>query len=66
MLFRSESTVAFSNRIRRYLDEAGGSQETVVRRIFEEDHQGTGAIQQAERPYLINLAAKVKAVAENK
>jgi len=61
-----ESTVAFSNRIRRYLDEAGGSQETVVRRIFEEDHQGTGAIQQAERPYLINLAAKVKAVAENK
>jgi glyoxylase-like metal-dependent hydrolase (beta-lactamase superfamily II) len=61
-----ESTVAFSDRIRRYLAESGGAQESVVKRIFKEDHQDTGAIQQAERPYLINLAAKVKAVAENK
>ncbi len=61
-----ESTFAFSDRIRRYLAETGGNQESVVKRIFKEDHQDTGAIQQAERPYLINLAAKVKAVAENK
>ena len=61
-----ESTFAFSDRIRSYLAEAGGNQESVVKRIFKEDHQDTGAIQQAERPYLINLAAKVKAVAENK
>lgn len=61
-----ESTFAFAERIRRYLAESGGSQESVVQRIFKEDHRDTGAIQQAERPYLINLAAKVKAVAENK
>jgi glyoxylase-like metal-dependent hydrolase (beta-lactamase superfamily II) len=61
-----ESTVAFSDRIRNYLAACGGDQNRVVKRIFKEDHQDTGAIQQAERPYLINLAAKVKAVAENK
>ncbi len=61
-----ESTFAFSERIRTYLAESGGSQESVVNRIFREDHQETGAIQQAERPYRINLAAKVKAVAESK
>jgi 2-aminobenzoylacetyl-CoA thioesterase len=61
-----ESTSAFAERIRKYLAESNGSRETVVKRIFKEDHQDTGAIQQAERPYLINLAAKVKAVAENK
>ncbi|HET6488427.1 MAG TPA: MBL fold metallo-hydrolase [Syntrophales bacterium] len=61
-----ERTFAFADRIRNYLDDSGGNQESVVKRIFKEDHQDTGAIQQAERPYLINLAAKVKAVAENK
>jgi hypothetical protein len=61
-----ESTFAFAERIRGYLTESGGNQESVVTRIFKEDHLDTGAIQQAERPYLINLAAKVKAVAENK
>jgi glyoxylase-like metal-dependent hydrolase (beta-lactamase superfamily II) len=61
-----ESTFAFAERIRNYLAASGGNQESVVQRIFKEDHQDTGAIQQAERPYLINLAAKVKAVAENK
>jgi len=61
-----ESTLAFAERIRKYLAESGGDQESVVKRIFKEDHRDTGAIQQAERPYLINLAAKVKAVAENR
>jgi hypothetical protein len=61
-----ENTFAFAEWIRGYLAASGGEQESVVRRIFKEDHQDTGAIQQAERPYLINLAAKVKAVAENK
>ncbi|HTZ39362.1 MAG TPA: MBL fold metallo-hydrolase [Syntrophales bacterium] len=61
-----ERTLVFAERIRRYLAEADGNQESVVKRIFKEDHQDTGDIQQAERPYLINLSAKVKAVAENK
>ena len=61
-----ESTFAFSDRIRRYLSGCGGNQESVVNRIFKEDYRDTGAVQQAERPYLINLSAKVKAVAENK
>jgi glyoxylase-like metal-dependent hydrolase (beta-lactamase superfamily II) len=61
-----ESTFAFADRIRTYLAESDGNRESVVKRIFKEDHQDTGAIQQAERPYLINLTAKVKAVAENK
>jgi glyoxylase-like metal-dependent hydrolase (beta-lactamase superfamily II) len=62
-----ESTFAFSDRIREYLVDSSGNQESVVRRIFKEDYRDTGgAIQQAERPYLINLTAKVKAVAENK
>ncbi len=61
-----ESTFAFSERIRQYLADSGGIQERVVQRIFKEDHRDTGAIQQAERPYRINLAAKVKAVAENR
>ena len=61
-----ESTFAFAERIRQYLADSGGIQESVVQRIFKEDHRDTGAIQQAERPYLINLAAKVNAVAENK
>jgi glyoxylase-like metal-dependent hydrolase (beta-lactamase superfamily II) len=61
-----EGTFAFSKRIRNYLTDSGGNQESVVKRIFKEDHQDTGAIQQAERPYLINLTAKVKAVADNK
>ena len=61
-----ERTFAFSERIRKYLADSDGNQESVVKRIFKEDHQDTGAIQQAERPYLINLTAKVKAVAENK
>ena len=61
-----EGALTFADRIRQYLAESGGSQESVVKRIFKEDYQDTGAIQQAERPYLINLAAKVKAVAENK
>jgi len=61
-----ENTFVFSDRIRKYLGDASGNRESVVRRIFKEDYQDTGAIQQAERPYLINLTAKVKAVAENK
>jgi glyoxylase-like metal-dependent hydrolase (beta-lactamase superfamily II) len=61
-----ERTFAFAERIRKYLAASDGDQESVVLRIFKEDHKDTGAIQQAERPYLINLAAKVKAVAENR
>jgi len=61
-----ENTLLFAERIQKYLTESEGNQENVVQRIYKEDYLGTGAIQQAERPYLINLSAKVKAVAENK
>jgi hypothetical protein len=37
-----------------------------VKRIFREDFEDTGAILQEERPFLINLTAKVKVVAEDR
>ncbi len=61
-----EATHAFADRIRRYLRSAEGNEDATVQRIYEEDHKSTGAIQQAERPYLINLAAKVRAIAEGR
>ena len=59
-------TIIFRKRIEDYLDTDNGDREAVVRRIFREDFEDTGAILQLERPYLLNLAAKVKAVAEKK
>jgi 2-aminobenzoylacetyl-CoA thioesterase len=61
-----ESTQAFRHRIDDYLKHAGGNRDAVVERIFKEDYENTGAIQQDRRPYLINLAAKVKAIAEDR
>ncbi len=61
-----DRTGVFRRRIEAYLNEAGGDREAVVRRVYQEDYEGTGAIQQDARAFLLNLAAKVKAVAENR
>lgn len=59
-------TRAFRDRIEHYLRDASGNQEETVQRIFREDYLDTGAIQQDQRSYLINLSAKVRAVAAGK
>jgi glyoxylase-like metal-dependent hydrolase (beta-lactamase superfamily II) len=59
-------TKIFRKRIEACLHDLHGDREAVVKRIFREDYEETGAILQEARPYLINLAAKVKAVAEGK
>jgi glyoxylase-like metal-dependent hydrolase (beta-lactamase superfamily II) len=61
-----DRTVVFRRRIEDYLKDAGGEREAVIRRIYKEDYEGTGAIQQDARAFLLNLAAKVKAVAEDR
>jgi glyoxylase-like metal-dependent hydrolase (beta-lactamase superfamily II) len=61
-----ERTTVFRTRIESYLHESNGDREAVVGRIFKEDFKDTGVILQDERPFLINLAAKVKAVAEER
>jgi glyoxylase-like metal-dependent hydrolase (beta-lactamase superfamily II) len=57
-------TKIFRKRIEDGLHDLHGDREAVVQKIFREDYEGTGAILQAARPYRINLAAKVKAVAD--
>jgi len=57
-------TKLFRKRIEDGLHDLHGNREAVVQRIFREDYEQTGAILQEARPYLINLAAKVKAVAQ--
>jgi glyoxylase-like metal-dependent hydrolase (beta-lactamase superfamily II) len=59
-------TEEFRKRIEDYLNEADGDRSVVVKRIFREDYEDTGAILQDARPYLINLEAKVRAVAEGR
>jgi glyoxylase-like metal-dependent hydrolase (beta-lactamase superfamily II) len=61
-----ERTKIFKTRIENCLHELHGDREAVVKRIFKEDFEDTGAILQDARPFLINLAAKVRAVAERK
>jgi glyoxylase-like metal-dependent hydrolase (beta-lactamase superfamily II) len=61
-----ERTKIFRARIEGYLHEHSGDREAVVKRIFREDFEDTGAILQEARPFLINLTAKVKAVAEDR
>ena len=61
-----KATGEFKERIEILLDEMGGEQEAVVRRIFKEDYEEAGAILQDEEPFRINLRAKVKVVAEKK
>ncbi len=53
----------FRQRIEHYLDEAHGKEKTVVERIAREDYHARHSTLQARRPYIINLQAKVRAVA---
>jgi len=61
-----EATRAFGKRIEDELNANGGSQEAAVKKIFREDYVEKKLINQEERPFLINLTAQVKAVAERK
>ncbi len=61
-----ERTETFRRRIEDYLDHFNGDRASVVRRIYKEDYEDTGAILQEKRPFLINLEAKVRAVAEGR
>jgi glyoxylase-like metal-dependent hydrolase (beta-lactamase superfamily II) len=61
-----ESTLAFGKRIDGELKAHGGNQEAVVKKIFREDYVEKKLINQEERPFLINLTAQVKAMAERK
>jgi glyoxylase-like metal-dependent hydrolase (beta-lactamase superfamily II) len=64
MVFRAiEATRAFKERIEGDLDLLKGDQEAVVEKIFREDYVEKKLISQEERPFLINLAAQVKAIA---
>lgn len=60
-----EPNQRFRERIERELGKARGSQEEVVRRIFEEDYD-PACTPHGEKPYLLNLAAMVKTVALGK
>jgi len=61
-----EATKRFKKRIEDLLAILGGDPESVVKKIFQEDYLEAQAILQDERSYLINLQAKVKAIAERK
>lgn len=61
-----DRTEIFRKRIEQYLDVFHGDREKVVQRIYREDYEETGAILQGARPFLINLEAKVRAVAEGR
>lgn len=61
-----QATEEFAQRISQELASYHGDQEAVVRKIFKEDYQDKKLIQQEERPFLINLAAQVKAIAEGR
>lgn len=61
-----DKTKIFKARIERYLADSGGDRKSVVQKIFKEDFEDTGAILQDVRPYLINLEAKVRVIAEGR
>ncbi len=61
-----QATEEFGQRIARELASLGGNQGAVVRKIFQEDYQEKKLILQEEKPFLINLAAQVKAIAEGR
>jgi 2-aminobenzoylacetyl-CoA thioesterase len=61
-----DKTVFFKERIEHYLTDLHGDRKSVVQKIFKEDFEDTGAILQDARPYLINLEAKVRVIAEGR
>ena len=60
------ATMLYKERIAGCLQEFGGDRTAVVKKIYQEDFVDTGAVLQDARPYLINLEAKVRVVAEGK
>ncbi len=60
------ATLLFRERIENLLREKGGDRQAVVETIYQEDFAGTQAILQDARPYLINLEAKVRVIAEDR
>ena len=61
-----EATRVFRQRVQNELRTARGDQEKTVNRIFHEDFEVRKIIWQEKRPYLINLTAQVKTIAEGK
>jgi glyoxylase-like metal-dependent hydrolase (beta-lactamase superfamily II) len=59
-----EATVAFRARIEKELAAAHGNQQEAVEKISREDYEEKKIILQEKRPYLINLTAQVKTIAE--
>ncbi len=59
-----EATVAFRRRIEKELAAANGNQQETVEKISREDYEEKKIILQEKRPYLINLTAQVKTIAE--
>jgi 2-aminobenzoylacetyl-CoA thioesterase len=54
---------AYKNMIAQYLDRYAGDQEKVVERITEEEYDAQPLHIQKRRPFILNLRAKVAAVA---
>jgi len=61
-----EATVDFRRRIEKELTAANGNQQETVEKISREDYEEKKIILQEKRPYLINLTAQVKTIAEGK
>jgi glyoxylase-like metal-dependent hydrolase (beta-lactamase superfamily II) len=61
-----EATVAFRRRIETELAAAQGNQQEAVEKISREDYEEKRIILQEKRPYLINLTAQVKTIAEGR
>ncbi|HSR10110.1 MAG TPA: MBL fold metallo-hydrolase [Thermodesulfobacteriota bacterium] len=60
------ATRELKERVEAELRDSGGDQEAVVQKIFDEDYVQRRMSDQDERPFLINLRAQVKAIAEGK
>ena len=58
------AAVAYKDMIREYLDLYGGDQGKVVERITAEEYDAQPHHIQKRRPFILNLRAKVNAVAE--
>jgi len=59
-------TKEFRQEILDGLDEFNGDRGAVKQKIFKKDYVDTQAILQPETAYLINLEAKIRAIAEGK
>ena len=61
-----EATVDFRRRIEKELTAAKGNQQEAVEKISREDYEEKRIVLQEKRPYLINLTAQVKTIAEGR